>query len=521
MKQPPELMTPKMASTIAPFVLTCVIILGALALNCSSALAQTPTQTPAAGGVVAAEPRFRLVRSVSGTKIHEESGRFAVDDPRTMFYVPADQQVVVYFTWEGPAGAHHFEGVWKSPAGKAVLISGFDYTSDQPRFGGYFKMLLTEAPTPGVWTLEARIDGESAGSHTFQVLAALRPDDAVSNRHILNRAEIYDRASAATVSIENVDQKGARRFVGSGFLISPGRVLTAFEVIESATRVRVLSQGKLIEVTEVQAWNRRQGWAILKAPVEGPPLPSASAAIGITDRCFFLDAAAENNRVLTETFLIGTRELGAAGQRLNIGETFDRRAVGSPLINDYGEVIGIIGGSLLGGAFPGDSIYGSRNATLGAVSRGGLAIPISLVNESSGSPTTIGQLAATGKFMPTLAAAQTILSGALSRGLNRKADPPRVVEERYEFTRADQQVVVFITWLPEVKRKGVPALHVFDLDNRLIFENAGKKKITVNTNKLSYSGWEMDVSTLPPGIYRVDVLLDADTVWRTFFRVIE
>src|SRR6185295_19044226 len=109
-------------------------------------------------------------------------------------------QVVVYFTWEGPAGPHHLEGIWKDPAGKVVLISGFDYTSTQPRFGGYFKMLL-ESATPGTWAVEARIDGESAGSHTFQVMAATRPDNVVSTRRILTRPEIYQRALAATVSV--------------------------------------------------------------------------------------------------------------------------------------------------------------------------------------------------------------------------------------------------------------------------------------------------------------------------------
>ena len=478
-------------------------------------------QTPPAGGVRADEPRFHLIRSVSGTKIHDESGRFAIDDPRTIFYIPADQQVVVYFTWEGPAGSHHFEGIWKDPAGKAVLISGFDYVADQTRFGGYFKMLLTEAPAPGTWTLEARVDGESAGSHTFQIMAAGRPAEATSTRHILTRSDIYNRTMAATVAIENLDQKGARRFVGSGFLIAPGQILTAFEVIESATKVRIRTQGNLVEANEVVAWNRRQDWVILKAAVDGPPLPKATMPLGVTDRCFFLDAAAENNRVLTETFQIGTRDLGAAGQRLNIGETFDRRTIGSPLLNDYGEVIGIIGGSLLGGAFPGDSVYSSHNALLGAVSRGGLTIPINLIDESAGGPSSIAQLSATGQFMPTLTTTQDALSGSLSRGLNRKADPPRVVEEKYEFARGDGQAVVFISWLPEQKRKGVPALHLFNLDNRLIFESAGKKKITVNTDRLSYSVWELNISTLPPGIYRIDVLLDVDTVWRTFFRVVE
>jgi len=503
---------------ITRLITPALVLIGAL----MCAQAQVPTQTPAAGGAPAAAARFRLITSTSGTKLHQESGRSGIDDPRTIFYVSDDKEVVVYFTWEGPAGAHHFEGVWKNPAGKPVLISEFDYSPEQSRFGGYFKMLLTESPAIGTWMVEARIDGESAGSHTFQVIAANRPNDALPTHHILTRAEIYNRATAATVSIENVDQKGARRLVGSGFVIGPGRVLTAFEVIDGATKVRILAQGKLVEVNEVQAWNRRQGWAILKVGLENAQsLLRAATPIGVTERCFFLDAAAENNRVLTETFLIGTQELGAAGQRLNIADPFDRRAVGSPLLNDYGEVIGIVGGSLLAGAFPGDTVYASRNATLGAVTRGGLAIPISLVTESTGPSTTVGQLAATGQFMPALSATQNVLSGTLSRGLNRKADPPRVIQERYEFARGDQQLIVFVTWLPEEKRKGIPALHLFDLDNRLIFENAGKKKITVNTNKLSYTAWEVDVSTIPPGIYRVDVLLDTDTVWRTFFRVVE
>lgn len=499
--------------------LALLTVIGLCGAMCS---AQVPTQT-SGGGAAAAEARFRLIRSVSGTKIHEESGRFAIDDPRTIFYLPADQQVVVYFTWEGPPGAHRFEGVWKNPDGKAVLISQFEYNPDQTRFGGYFKMLLTESPATGAWTLEARIDGESAGSHTFQLVNSARPDAAVPTRHILTRAEIYSRASAATVSIENLDQKGARRSVGSGFFIGPGRILTAFEVIDSAARVRVQFQGKLIEPTEIQAWNRRQDWVILKLPVDSNAILSpATTPLGITDHCFFLDAAAENNRVLTETVLIGKQNLGPAGERLNIGDVFDRRAVGSPLLNDYGEVTGILGGSLLAGAFAGDSsVYASRNASLDAVSRGALAVPITLVNESAGSASTISQLSATNQFMPALLATQNVLSGSLSRGLNRKAEPPRAIEERYEFARGDGKVTVLLSWLPDEKRKGLPSLRMFDLDNRLIFEGVGKKKITVLPNKLSYSAWEVDIATLPPGIYRVDVLLDTDTVWRTFFRMIE
>ena len=96
-----------------------------------------------------------------------------------------------------------------------------------------------------------------------------------------------------------------------------------------------------------------------------------------------------------------------------------------------------------------------------------------------------------------------------------------MIEEKYEFARASGQAIVFLTWLPEEKRKGVPTLRLFDLDNHLIIESAGKKKITVTANRLSYSARELDLSKLSPGVYRVDVLLDADTVWRTFFRMVD
>ena len=40
-------------------------------------------------------------------------------------------------------------------------------------------------------------------------------------------------------------------------------------------------------------------------------------------------------------------------------------------------------------------------------------------------------------------------------------------------------------------------------------------------NKISYSLWDLNLAGLPNGIYRIDVLLDGDYVWRTFFRVVD
>ena len=488
----------------------------------------SPNQPQASGGGGAAvESAFRLIRSVSGTKLVTDSGRYGVEDPRTVFYVPADKEIIVYFTWEGPPGQHRFEGLWKNPSGRVTMTSDFDYKAEQRRFGGYFRMMPGDTPATGVWTLEARIDGESAGSHAFEISMAARPENIGTKpvRRLLPPSDIYNRAAAASVLVENINAKGLRRNIGTGFFIAPGKLLTAFQVIDGAAKVRIVGpQRRLIEATEVHAFNRRQDWIIFNVAVEGMPSlerdAANSAAIG--DRSFFLDVPAEGTRVLVETSLIGKQDLGPAGDRLNISDTLNRRAVGSPLFNEYGEVIGLIGGSLLpGAAFLEDAAFGARSNSLGVASRGTFAVPIALVNDSGSTATTVDGLLRDGQFMPPLVSTQSVLSGVLARSVNKKTNPPQPVEERLEFSRANAQGVLFITWLPTEKRKGYPSLRVYDLDNRLISETLNKKKITVTPQKLSYSLWDLNLAPLQPGIYRVDVLLDGDFVWRTFFRMVE
>jgi len=481
-------------------------------------------QQPLAGGAQAAEPRFRLVRSVSGSKVVDNGGRYAIDDPRSVFYVPGDKEIDVYFTWEGPAGTHHFEGLWKKPDGKVTMISDFDYTAEQTRFGGYFRMLLGETPATGMWALDARIDGESAGTHTFQIVASARPDTPVPSRRFLIPAEIYKRAATASVFIENLNQPGERRSLSSGFFIGPDRLVTAFQAVDGASKVRIVTpDGRRVDANEVIDWNRRQDWIILKVDAGhlSTMQPAAAGSWAVGDRVYVLDVPAEGNRVLIETSIVGKQSLSGGGERLSIGDNLSRRAQGSPLLNEYGELIGLIGGSLIpGSAFVEDQVYGARS--LAGTSRGTVVLPISLVvPATSGHPTTIENLAGSGQFMPPLKGNEDVLSGVLSRNLNRKMDPPQPLEERSEFSRQDARAMVLVTWLPKQKRKGIPSLHLYTLDNNLLNKSPGTKKISVNPQKLSYSAWEVPLLNLPPGVYRVDVLLDADTVWRTFFRIVD
>lgn len=189
----------------------CPTRIRAVALTIALVVGLSPAiSAQGAGGVAAGEQRFRVVRSVSGSKGSEYEGRFVMEDPRTTFYIPADEQIIVYFEWDGPLGPHHFEGLWKNPEGKAVVISDFSYEAKQKRFGGYWTLKLDPAITSGVWNLEAHIDGELAGAHSFQVVAAPKPAETGPVRRVLAPSEVYARAVAASVFIDKLDSKGKR-----------------------------------------------------------------------------------------------------------------------------------------------------------------------------------------------------------------------------------------------------------------------------------------------------------------------
>src|SRR5277367_4323388 len=250
------------------------------------------------GGVAAGKSKYRVLRSISGSAGAQENGRYIIRDPRTIFHIPQDHRVIVYFEWEGPLGPHRFEGVWKSPDGKITSVSDFDYEAKQARFGGYWDMLIAENTPTGLWMVQALVDGELTGTHTFQVVAgtnAAGGADAAAGsaepmRSPLAPAALYGKANASTVTIENRNEQGQLLNTGEGFFIGPGLVLTAFQVIDSASSLRVVgASGRAIDTKTVAVWNRRQDWAILQVVgTEGPAFAIAKADSWGGGRSLFL-----------------------------------------------------------------------------------------------------------------------------------------------------------------------------------------------------------------------------------------
>lgn len=483
------------------------------------------------GKVEIGSPRFRVIRSISGSKGSVVGGRYIIQDPRSTFYVPEDKQVVVYFDWEGPVGTHHLEGFWKNPEGKVVSLSDFNYDARQTQFGAYWTVPLAPEIEPGTWTLEVRIDGESAGTHTFQVYSGSKPaDGTVPRRKILAPSDIYRRLLSATMDVEKLGPSGESLGVGSAFFIGEGLLLTTFQAVDSASSIRITSaEGKTGLAKGILAWNRRGDWAILKVPGDWPKvLPQAPAnSVGVGDRCFTLGEPTRGNRVIVDGNVIGKRTFPVAGERLSLSFGATHHADGSPIVNEYGETIGMISvGSLLPGSW---TLWGIRSGlAMNLFKPGGgfqdvYAIPIEApqVPAASASPKSFAELSSENKFTPVLVGYENIERGSIGLHLDKTIPKfPDIRDEKFDFSERDKEMAILVSWSARTKIKAHITLQIYDLDNRLLMR--GKPmKIHLSVGKHATSTWTMDISKFPTSTYRLDLDLDDQPCWRTFFRIVQ
>lgn len=498
-----------------------VTVAAALASVISLVVAAAVFSAQQAGGVQASGPRVRMVRSVAGSKGDSRGGSFVMADPRTIFYVPDDRQVIVYFEWEAPTGTHHCEGTVRGPNGQLAVMSSFDYSATQKKFGGFWTIPLLENTTAGVWTFESRVDGEAAGNLSFEIVSSKKPADAGREETLPTPAEIYARARAASVLLEKVDAKGKPFDAGSGFFLDDGLLITSFRVIDAAHTLRItLSDGSHLQATEVAAWNRRQDWVILKVDSgKGGKLKRAdSKSITIGDHCYWLDTKTDGGRVISDGQIVGKESHDGWGERLSLSGIFNSVATGGPVLNDRGEVLG-----LLGGALPesfvrpiiGDSQrYGSGGGIFTAT---GSVVPIGLVNAND-NPATLQTLWATGQFSAPVTAAQLVSFGMIARGKAQKGKNLLAKEMNVDFARQDESATVVVAFQGINSWKNTVQLRIYDVDNNVLTSGA-PVKISLGRGETQERIWSFPLAPLHPGVYKADALVGEEVAWREYFRI--
>lgn len=471
---------------------------------------------------------FRLINSVSGSKEVTKNAQEAIVDPRTVFHVPEDNQIVVVFQLEGPTGAHHLEGRWRNPEGKIVSVGDVDMQTYTPKFFCYFSLTIPDSVTPGLWAVELQVDSYPSAVHTFEIVAKPKPAPPTPVAPP-TAADVYQQAVAASVFIDNQDSNGEIVRQGSGFFIGKDLLLTAFQVIDGASSLQIdFSDGTRTTVNQVLAWNRRQDWAVLKvdAPKVQPLERAKASSWKVGDVCYLLGAPTESSRTIQNVGITGIQESAEAGERLSTSWVGDPLGIGSPLLDSYGRIVGVLGGSLLPGV---ESLMrsGGREYMQAGVapenSATPLVVPISAIPDqlNSSQPVMLSALAAQGLFIKPISRDTQVVSGVLCRNyrqLGHVAFSPE--DPTFQFSRTNDSLAVVITWAPNTRIKSQTQFQVYDIDNHLVGQSAAQK-IDLQPQVTAYSGIKIRLSALRPGMYRIDLLLGNMPEWRGFFRVTE
>jgi hypothetical protein len=467
---------------------------------------------------------FRVVRAESGSKEEVRGGDFVISDPRTEFKFPDDKQVIVLFEWSGPVGLHRFQGTWRSPDGQVFSVSDYQEEVKVSPFQSHWTLTLPESPVFGMWELEAQIDGQRSGAYSFRILSKAKE---VPVNHDLMGA-IYLKISDAMVFIESLDKDGVRLNRGSGFFIGPNLVLTAFENIEGASALQIeVPGGERKKLVEVAAWNRSADWALLQVDAKNSKeLQIAKLGVwkeGTTD--YLIDAPQEGGRTVRGIEINGIRNAAGTSKRVYISWVGDNQSVGSPLLNQDGQVIGMLGGTPVEGV---GFTFGKKAfvATQPGAAGGRASLMVVPISEVGRLPppiksTTLAEMAAQGLFAGPVAHDPQVIAASLCAEF--QSDPKRgpvCKSIRGEVSRKQQSLTLMVIWSFERDQKLVEESQIFDSENHKV-GGSSAREIKLKRGGPNLSDDKVSIGTLQPGVYRLDVLAGGTAQLRMNFIVME
>lgn len=184
---------------------------------------------------------------------------------------------------------------------------------------------------------------------------------------------------------------------------------------------------------------------------------------------------------------------------------------GAPVVNEYGELVGIVGT-----AVPGATSLAAM-MRFRAELKGTPIVPFALIafrEDAGGTP--IADLRQRGELIPALVGEQNVLSGGFAREIAR-TNTIAPSDQREEFSAQEKKLVAFVSWSPVEKLQGSTVIRLFDADNRSVAESK-PQKISVGKGGLSLSSWEIPIISLS-GLYRADVVLNDKPIWRGFVKI--
>lgn len=215
------------------------------------------------------------------------------------------------------------------------------------------------------------------------------------------------------------------------------------------------------------------------------------------------------------TQIVGVAPLrsGRKGWRLA-----DTGVVGSPILDQQGRQIGMIEGGTRPDPGPMPIRFGAPGRDLARSPRVIALVQLPPI-VAGATATSLERLAELGHFARPLGPeTRHVISGVFAGRVERGGVVPQPLDQRDTFSRREKQVAVFVQWNPRDKRDAISRFEVYDLDHRKVGASDGAK-LKLRPGELFFSTWLFKLETLVPGLYRVDLLLDEQPIWRGFVEV--
>jgi S1-C subfamily serine protease len=457
-----------------------------------------------------------MVRSLSGPSGKVVGTKFVLDEVRSRFVYPQDNTLTVYFEFQAPKGDYVLTAYWKDPQGRIAGISpDLKIQTVDKNLNSYWVFMIDSNRPSGIWTVEIRINGAPVGSHSFELVVPQTPKPpAAETPAFPTLDEIYRSGIKSLVWVHKLDTAGRRIDTSTGFVVAPDSILTAFQSIDTAARIEIeFADGNKSTTDEILACNRLQDWAVVKAATRNsPPFQiGKSEPVAVGEQAIVFGIGSGTSRTIGAVDITGRGKMSVFGERININPQLPPMAVGGPLLDHFGKVIGVIGGSLA----PGFSLDHSRiSADLAVTSPESFAIsvtPISMIALQTKYPAaTLQSMLESGVITQPLSKTPVFNFGAITD--NIAGDYSYI--SRTRFSRKSSKVIVYTIWKAKDKAdKGVVSMNIYDANNR-VRSQVKPQPLKLAPNKMMQCQYSFSPESLEPGLYRIDLLWNDLPIWR-------
>ena len=157
----------------------------------------------------------------------------------------------------------------------------------------------------------------------------------------LNAKEVYAKCSPATVIITATNKSGAV-YTGSGFFIDNGLLVTNYHVIEGSSRIIVRTQEeKEYEVKEIVGFDAKIDLAILRVNSQNPSLVLNQDGAVTGEEIYALGSPLGLTGTLSDGMVSTSSRVIEGVDYIQITAPISPGNSGGPLLNGYGEVLGV------------------------------------------------------------------------------------------------------------------------------------------------------------------------------------